>query len=293
MEGFESFLDTLNYALFSYGENTVRLVHVIAIPAGIVLGYLLTRWSTRLLVSRMDARQVNQNKIHFVRRAYHIFAAIVIGLTILALLNVPLTAFAFVSGGIAIGVGFGAQNIINNYISGWILMWEHPIRIGDFLEFAEMRGEVEAINARSTRIRRVDGVHMMIPNSHLLENTVVNWTLIDPLVRTVVRVGVSYGSSIDLVKQLMQQAAVEEAQVEDEPEPLVIFDDFGDSALEFDLYVWVETRVDRDLRIVRSDLRCRIDKLFREHGIVIAFPQQDVHLEGEVKLVGDPDKSSP
>ena len=127
-------------------------------------------------------------------RLYFIVGLLLLGFTTLALLNVPLGAFAFVSGAVAIGVGFGAQNIINNFISGWILMWEKPIRIGDFLELGDVMGNVETINTRSTLIRRTDGVHMLIPNSHLLENTVVNWTLIDKQARGMVRVGVAYGS---------------------------------------------------------------------------------------------------
>lgn len=120
----------------------------------------------------------------------------VLVITALDLLNVPLTAFAFVSGAVAIGVGFGAQNIINNFISGWILMWERPIRIKDYIELGDTAGTVEEINTRSTRIRRIDNVHLLVPNSKLLEETVVNLTLVDRLLRSVVRVGVVYGADV-------------------------------------------------------------------------------------------------
>lgn len=107
----------------------------------------------------MAQRQVEADVIHLVRRVFYIVALAILAITTLDLLNVPLTAFAFVSGAVAIGVGFGAQNIINNFISGWILMWERPIRIGDFLEIGEAYGTVESINTRSTLIRRTDGAH--------------------------------------------------------------------------------------------------------------------------------------
>jgi small-conductance mechanosensitive channel len=206
----------------------------------------------------------------------------------LDLLQVPLTAFAFISGAIAIGVGFGAQNIINNFISGWILMWERPIKIGDFLELGEVRGTVEAINIRSTRIRRLDGVYLLVPNSHLLENTVTNWTLTNRVVRTSVIVGIAYGSDVELATHLLEQVADEHDSVLKEPMRAVVFDDFGDSALIFELMVWVKIVADgRSLRAVRSDLRYHIDALFRQHDVVISFPQRDVHLDGSIAILGN------
>ena len=208
-------------------------------------------------------------------------------ITALDLLGIPLAAFAFITGAIAIGVGFGAQNIINNFISGWILMWERPIKIGDFLEVGDARGTVESINTRSTRIRRIDGVHMLIPNSYLLENIVVNWTLVDRLTRTQVRVGVCYGSPVKRVAELLEQAVTEQEEVLTEPEPRVIFEDFGDNALVFDAYFWVNATADRDLRVTRSNVRFRIEALLAENDIVIAFPQRDVHLDGAITINRD------
>ena len=171
-------------------------------------------------------------------------------------------------------------------------MWERPIRIGDFLEVGDARGSVEAINTRSTRIRRTDGVHMLIPNSALLENTVVNWTLVDRVTRTTVRVGVAYGSPVRSVAELIEQAVCEQDSVLKEPEPLVIFEDFGDNALVFDAYFWVHAVGDRDLRVIRSNIRFRIDTLFSENDIVIAYPQRDVHIDGSISLMGASEKVS-
>jgi len=210
-------------------------------------------------------------------------------ITALDVLNVPLTAFAFVSGAVAIGFGFGAQNIINNFISGWILMWERPIKIGDFLEVGDAKGTVESINTRSTRIRRTDGVHMLIPNSHLLENTVVNWTLIDRLTRGIVRVGVQYGSPVKKVTELLKQAMEDNPSVLGEPAPCVIFEDFGDNALIFDAYFWINTSAEKGIRDVKSELRYAFEALLNEHDIVIAFPQRDVHLDGVLKIANDHD----
>ncbi|MCB1731396.1 MAG: mechanosensitive ion channel, partial [Halieaceae bacterium] len=221
----------------------------------ILLGSLFVVATTRFLRNRLQARGANPDIIQLLTRAYLILGFVILAFIILDFLNVPLAAFAFISGAVAIGVGFGAQNIINNFISGWILMWERPIKIGDFLELGDVKGSVESINTRSTRIRRVDGVHLLVPNSFLLENTVTNWTLVDQLVRTTVRVGVAYGSDVNLVTELLKKAAQEHPKVLKSPKSSVIFDDFGDNALVFDLNVWIHATAESDLRGTRSDLR--------------------------------------
>jgi small-conductance mechanosensitive channel len=278
----QDFLDYMQRPMLQIGDTQLTLGQVLAAPFFVLLGILLIVWCTRLLRGYMQRRQVSPDLIQVVSRAFIILASIILIISALDLLQVPLAAFAFVSGAVAIGVGFGAQNIINNFISGWILMWERPIRIGDFLEVGNTQGTVEAINTRSTRIRRVDGVHMLIPNSHLLENMVVNWTLIDRLTRTSVRVGVSYGSPVQRVSELIAQAANEHPDVLTDPPHMVLFEDFGDNALVFELNVWVNATAEKSLRKIRSDLRYRIESLFNEEGIVIAFPQRDVHLDGEI-----------
>lgn len=276
---------SFNEVIFSVSDQDFSLGQLLLIPAVLIIGYLVIRWLARIITKRLVARNLQADVVHLVRRIFYIVALAVLFITTLELLNVPLTALAFVSGAVAIGVGFGAQNIINNFISGWILMWERPIRIGDFLEIGEAYGTVESINTRSTLIRRTDGVHLLIPNSALLENTVVNWTLVDQLARTRVRVGVAYGSPVKRVRELIMQAGDEHEATLKDPAPLVIFDDFGDSALIFDLYIWVNAIGERDLRAVRSDIRFRITELFEADNIVIAFPQQDVHLDGAISVL--------
>jgi len=280
----------LDEVMFTISGQNYTLGQLVIIPTVLIVGYLTIHWVARIITSRLVALGMEPDIIHLIRRIFYIAGLVVLAITALDLLNVPLTAFAFVSGAIAIGVGFGAQNIINNFISGWILMWERPIRIGDFLEVANSTGTVESINTRSTRIRRPDGVHMLVPNSALLENTVVNWTLIDNLTRTVVRVGVAYGSPVKRVSDLILQATVEQEAVLKEPVPSVVFEDFGDSALIFDVYFWVNATAERNLRVIRSDIRFRITDLFEVNEIVIAYPQQDVHLDGNITLLNSPQK---
>ncbi len=281
-----------NEPLITLGERSISLLQIGVVVLTVVVGYLLVRWVERSVGTRLTKRNTNPDVVHLVRRSVLVIGLAILGITTLDLLSIPLTAFAFISGAIAIGVGFGAQNIINNFISGWILMWERPIRIGDFIEIdANTRGTIEAINTRSTRIRRVDGVHLLLPNSQLLENMVVNWTLVDRVTRTHVRVGVAYGSPTRKVGALIESVIKEREEVLENPAPTVLFDDFGDNALIFDGYFWIHATADRDLRIIRSELRHRIDEVFKEHDITIAFPQRDIHLDTpapvEVRIVSE------
>ncbi len=275
----------LSQDLFTLFDITFTSGDLIAVPLIYVVGIWLMKKLAHIATYRLRASGASADTIHLFKRLFYIIAGAILIVTTLDVMNVTLTAFAFLSGAVAIGVGFGAQNIINNFISGWILMWERPIRIGDFLEVDGARGTVETINTRSTRIRRVDGVHMLIPNSKLLENTVVNWTLIDNLTRTSLRVGVAYGSDCKLVARLIEQATVAQDDILNEPAAVVIFDDFGDNALMFETFFWVNATKERDLRQIRSRVRFTIDELFAQHNVVIAFPQRDVHLDGTLQLV--------
>jgi len=251
----------------------------------ILLGLLFIKFLQRLLGRWMSKSNVDPNVAQTIQRVVFWALLVLLFITALGMLRIPVTALAFISGAVAIGIGFGAQNIINNLISGWILMSERPVRIGDFVELDERnRGTVETIGNRSTRIRRIDGVHLLVPNSHLLENMVINWTLVDRNFRTSIRVGVMYGSPVRLVEKLLYRAAREQKEVLEEPAPIVVFEDFGDNALIFDVFFWCEAQAERELRLIRSDIRFRIDDLCREHDIVIAFPQRDVHLYAKTPI---------
>ncbi len=266
------------------GGQPVSIGQIVLVTVILIIGYLASRFIERAIERRLQRTDVTADATHVLKRVSFYLLIIFVIMTALSLLRIPLAAFAFVSGAVAIGVGFGAQNIINNFISGWILMFERPVRIGDFIELDEHKGVVEEIGNRSTRIRRTDGVHILIPNSQLLERKVVNWTLVDLDIRSIVRVGVAYGSPTRLVEKLISQAVNEIPQISQDPAPLVLFEDFGDSALIFDVYFWAEMRGEKDQRVLRSDVRYRIDELFRENGVVIAFPQRDLHFDADAPL---------
>jgi len=196
--------------------------------------------------------------------------------------NIPLTAFTVAGGALAIGIGFGSQAIVNNFVSGLILMVERPIKVGDMVVYADASGRVERIGPRSTRIRTFDNVHLIVPNSKLLDNNVVNWTLSDDMVRTRVSVGVTYGTPTREVERLLLELMAAQPEILKHPRPVVLLEDFAGDALRFQADFWVKLSPLLDDRVVRSNLRHAIDEAFRAHGIVIAFPPRDraAHVPG-------------
>ncbi len=261
------------------GGGSITVGEIVTVLLLLVVGYYGSRLIGHLLGKRLAKTKLREDAVYVIKRIVFFALLILVILTALSLLGIPLTAFAFATGAIAIGVGFGAQNIINNFISGWILLAERPIRIHDFIEIDNAYGSVERIGNRSTRIKRVDGVHMLVPNSQLLEKTVINWTLVDKDIRTSIRLGVAYGSPVRRVAELILEAVRDQQEVMGAPEPSIIFDDFGDNALIFETYFWCQVGGEKLLREIRSEIRFRITDLFAANDIVIAFPQRDVHLD--------------
>lgn len=259
--------------------QSITVGQVLSVITLLVIGYYGSRLVGFILGRRLAKTDLRPDVVHIFKRVTFFTILLLVFITALGLLGIPLTAFAFATGALAIGIGFGAQNIINNFISGWILMAERPIRIDDFIEIDAWQGTVESVGNRSTRIRRTDGVHLLVPNSQLLERTVVNWTLVDQLIRTTVRVGVEYGSPVRRVSELIMEAVTQQTQVRTSPSPSVVFEDFGDNSLVFDTHFWCDVTGEKLLREVRSDIRFRICELFEANDIVVAFPQRDVHLD--------------
>lgn len=206
---------------------------------------------------------------------YRLFSLfVIVGITVFALVsvNIPLTVFAFLGGALAIGVGFGAQNILNNFISGLILLAERPIKLGDIVEVEGVRGEITDIGARCCQVHRPDGIDMLVPNSSFLEKSVINWTLSSPQVRFTINVRVPYGSSTREAIGLIRRAAEEHPKILKHPTPEVLLLDVGESALTLAVYFWVDISREHKWREVVSDIRQRIEELFRHAGMQIAFP---------------------
>jgi len=250
-------------------------IAVLVLLIGIPIARVVTRRISRRLFTRLGLEPGAAAAFQTLA-----FYAVVVCLTVFALWvsEIPLTVFTLAGGAIAIGIGFGSQKIVNNFLSGLILLLERPIKVGDLIEVGNTFGEVESIGARSTKIKSFDNFHIIVPNGAFLDQNVVNWTHENNLVRVSLQVGVAYGSPTRRVEELIQQAIRELEEALIPPEPAVLFDDFGDSALIFDALFWIAMKRPMDRRKVLSKVRFRIDELFRENNIVIAFPQRDVHL---------------
>ena len=198
----------------------------------------------------------------------------------LNVVRVPLTAFTVLGGAVALGIGFGSQNIINNFISGLILHAERPVKVGDLIQLDDLYGNVEHIGARSTRVRTGSNLEIIVPNSTFLQNNVINFTHLQ-------RQGAhirSRGRGLRFARGHGHAAAPprrgrERAGCPKEPPPIILFKDFADSALVFEIHFWIRMRTTMDRLQVESTVRYQIDQLFKEEGITIAFPQQDVHLD--------------
>ncbi|HJV35579.1 mechanosensitive ion channel domain-containing protein, partial [Geomonas sp.] len=228
---------------------------------------------------------------------YLLFIGVVI--SALIFVNIPLAFFAFFGGALAIGIGFGAQNLINNFISGLILMFDRTIRMGDIVEVDGHRGRVASIGMRSSSIKRFDGVEMLVPNSLFLQQNVINWTSSDKRVRYSIQVGVAYGSPTKETGQLILKAVEMQHEVLVDPTPYVVFENFGESSLLFIAYFWVELDPAVNTLVVFSDIRHRIGEMLAAAGISIPFPQHDLHLHAvkpiEVRVVdlGPPSAGPP
>jgi potassium efflux system protein len=292
--GKSRFSEFLGTELFVIDEHSVKVRQLVMALIVLVVGILLLKQGVRVFQRRVLPRTtLKPNEAVALTKILYYFGVLIVLLFSMRMINLPITAFAFVGGALAIGVGFGAQNLINNFISGFIIMAERPIRLGDLIEIEGNFARVEDIGPRCTRIRTGDNIHILVPNSSFLEKNIVNWTLSDQKVRAHVTVGAAYGSPVREVERLLVRAAKENEKVLQDPEPLVLFRDFGDNALIFSLYFWVSMETLLERLLLESDLRFRIDQLFRNAGIVIAFPQRDVHLDTsrplQLRVVGPGD----
>ena len=267
--------------MFGFDIGGIRIAPTrILLAIGLFVGLLfvtrlIQRWlkATLLQPSRIDSGLANSihTGVGYAGYALAALAAISYG-------GLDITNLAIVAGALSVGIGFGLQSIVNNFVSGLILLVERPIKVGDLVEVEGTQGWIESIGARSTVVRTFENTNIIVPNSTFLETNVVNWTLADPVIRSHVDVGVAYGSPVREVERLLQQVVEEHRHVLAQPEPFVRFMDFGDSALLFRAYFWLRLGETGDRLRIQSDLRFRIDQAFAEAGIVIAFPQRDVHL---------------
>ncbi len=273
------------------GDVTITVGRVL-VSALLLYTAFLVSVGVRALLSEevLQRKQIDRGVADAIRTLVH-YAIVVIGIALaLSTLGVRLQAIAIVVGALGVGIGFGLQNIVNNFVSGLILLFERPVRAGDTVVIGGEWGMIRSIGLRSTVLSVYDGSEVVVPNGELVSQRVTNWTLTSGRNRIIVQVGVAYGSDIEKVFGILSTAAAEHPSVLSDPPPQILFAGFGSSSLDFEVRVWLP---DVSLRLpTQSELRTDIDRRFRAAGIEIPFPQQDLHVrsvdEKAVRGIGRP-----
>lgn len=270
--GMRDFLET-GFSLGNYTVTVLDLVMVLVIFA-VAQGVIwLLRWLLgRLLRRTLDDPGKRFIVIRLMRTTVYVIAAI----GALQTVGITLTGLFVGSAALLVGVGIGLQNFFNDVVSGFVILFEGGIRVGDELEVDDMLVRVERIDLRSTRVVTRRGDLIVLPNGLISGSKVKNFTQGEPRSMINVRVGVAYGSDTRLVEKILRQVALDQPEINERDPIFVVFEDFGDSALVFDLRCFVSQPWTRDR--IASDMRFRIDARFREAGITIPFPQRDVHV---------------
>ncbi len=270
-------------------ESKIPLGGELDIQIGKILLFFITLWVAALLSKTTSAilEQDVLKKLKLKRgmpRTISVmakYAILTIGfLVAIAAAGLELTSLTIVIGALGVGIGFGLQDVINNFISGLILLFERPIQIGDTIEVDELWGTVKQIGIRSSVIVTFSGSEVIVPNGMLISQKVTNWTLSDSKRRLDVEVGVEYGSDLNKVIEILKKCATSHKEVMEDPAPSAWFTGFGDSSINFKLVFWFPT-FDGGLG-VKSEVALAVDKALKEAGITIPFPQQDVYIK-EIK----------
>lgn len=278
----------LNTELWQSGGYAVRLREFLIALAIIVFG----TWGARKLVHMFSWAVGKYFKFDETsRRTFDRFvfylAGIAIFLTALHIVGIPLTAFAFLGGAVAIAIGFGAQNMFKNLMGGILLTLNRPFRLGDVIEVAGIAGTVTDLGVRSTLIRTFDEKEVVVPNSQLLDNQLINWSLSDALLRVGVDFGVEYGTPAKKVRDTVLRIADANPKILKNPAPWLYFAAFGDSELDFTLYFWVNQKIASGMK-VSGEIREAIQEAFAQEGLVMAYPHMDVSISSAGTKNGAP-----
>ncbi len=257
------------------GSLDLSLGDVLAFALTLWLSILLSRMVAFLLEEGLSDKGLARGVPAAISRTAS-YAVVAVG-TILAFLasGMELTKFTVIVGTLGVGIGFGLQNVVNNFVSGLILLYERPVQVGDVIEVGRVIGTVRRIGIRSSTVATPQGAEVVVPNANLISNEVINWTLSDRRRRADIDVGVAYGTPPEKVRSLLLQVAGAHPDVFKIPEPMALFTGFGDSALNFQLLVWTAADI---WGRVASELRTEICRVLEEESISIPFPQRDLHL---------------
>jgi len=262
----------------NFGDISVSLGGVLAFVVTVWAAFFISRILRFILEEDVYPRMALPRGVpNAITTGFHYVIMVLAFILAVAATGADLGKFAILAGAFGVGIGFGLQNVVNNFISGLILIIERPVMPGDTIEFGDKIGDVKRIGLRSSTIRTWSGAEVIVPNGNLISNEVINWTLSDRQRRLEVPVGVAYGSPVKGVMEILTYVASQHPDVQDNPAPRALFREFGDSSLNFELRCWT-VNFDQFARI-SSDLIVGIEAALNEAGIVIPFPQRDLHIK--------------
>ena len=280
----DRFIDRLSSPLLTIGKNNYSIIDFLVLISLLIGLVFVANTLSNLLRSRvLRLTQINrgiQEVITITAKYTFIFIGSIV---ILQVWGFDLSSLTILASAVGVAIGFGFQDIAKNFGSGLVLLFERPIKVGDFVEVDKYRGTVEYIGARSTLIRTLDQVSIIVPNSRFLAEEVINWSHQNPISRLHLPVGVSYSADVKLVKSALLEAASQCGEVLSSPPPQVVFLGFGDSALDFELLVWIKEPLLQT--IIKSELNFAIEASLKRYNIEIPYPQTDLHLRsGQLPL---------
>ena len=288
---FNDLLRILNYPLVKLGDSDLTLAGVFKFLCIVVLVFAGERIVRRHLTRRVLQRTHFQPSMQYAIGKIVGYVFITIGLYVaLKLVGIDLSSLAVVAGAVGVGLGFGLQNVISNFVSGLIILAERPIAIGDRVEMGEVAGLVTRISLRSTTIVTNDNITIIVPNSDFITTKVTNWSYGDLKVRIRLPVGVAYGTDPERLRCVLLEVASDHPKVLRDPPSEVFFSGFGDSSLNFELGVWTAEMAAKPRRF-RSELNYAIERKLRENNIEIPFPQRDLHLRSGSFVLAPPESS--
>ncbi len=271
--------------LFEVGNTWVTPATLVHLVIAIIMAVVLSRLVRRILRTRVLPRTKLEAGIQYAIARIVGYVVLAFGLIIgLSTIGIDLSSLTVVAGALGVGIGFGLQNIIHNFVSGLIILAERSIEIGDRVEVGGTAGRVVRIGARATSVLTNDNINIIVPNSEFVSGRFINWTAGgDRRVRFKIPVGVGYKSDVRLVEKLLLDVAAGNAHVLKDPAPQVAFLEFGESSLNFELRVWTVTMSEIP-GTLRSALNFAIWDKFKQHGIELPFPQRDLHVKEPVKV---------
>lgn len=267
------------YAKLTIGETSVTVISIFYLIIGILILLYVAQKATHFLERKLLTKKIPDQGTRATVATLFKYAILFLGFIIVfQIVGFNLGTFGLLAGALSVGIGFGLQNIAQNFIAGFIILFERPIKVGDRIEVGEIRGDVVAISLRSTKILTNDNISVIVPNSEFINDKVINWSYNERRIRFKFPISVSYNEDPNKVKDIVLGVARKHEGVLKNPEPQLWFDNYGDSSLDFLLVVWSSNYIQRP-PVLKSALYYEIFEAFAKEGIEIPFPQRDLNFK--------------